>query len=94
MSRGFEVLSSVESGINGPHSGPDHRNGGSEDSHMIAVSECAEHAKNTQTPTMAIVIPARGVQRPKSRSTPAIAAIRWGRLGANLAFSRRCEAPK
>jgi hypothetical protein len=30
---GFEVLSSVESGINGPHSGPDHRNGGSEDSH-------------------------------------------------------------
>ena len=43
---------------------------------MIAVSECAEHAKNTQTPTMAIVIPASGVQRPKSRSTPAIAAIR------------------
>jgi hypothetical protein len=42
---------------------------------MIAVSEC-EHAKNTQTPTMAIVIPASGVQRPRSRSTPAIAAIR------------------
>ena len=43
---------------------------------MIAVSECAEHAKNTQTPTMAIVIPASGVQRPRNRNTPAIAAIR------------------
>ena len=30
---GFEVLSAVESGINGPHSGPDHRHGGSKDSH-------------------------------------------------------------
>jgi len=53
---------------------------------MIAVSECAEHTKNTQTPTMAIVIPASGVQRPRSRSTPAVAAIRQGRLGANLPF--------
>ncbi len=61
---------------------------------MIAVSECAEHAKNTQTPTMAIVIPATGVQRPKSRSTPATAAIRWGRLSVNLALSGTCVAPK
>ena len=38
---------------------------------MIAVSECAEHAKNSQIPTMAIVIPATGVQRPRSSSTPA-----------------------
>jgi len=59
---------------------------------MIAVSECAEHAKNTQTPTMAVVIPANGVQRPRSRNTPGTAAIRYGRLGANLACSRRCEA--
>ena len=60
---------------------------------MIAVSECAEHAKNTQTPTMAIVIPASGVQRPRSRSTPAVAAIRQGRLGANLAFSMEMRGP-
>ena len=43
---------------------------------MIAVSECAEHAKKTQTPTMAIVIPANGVQNPRNRNTPAMAAIR------------------
>ena len=61
---------------------------------MIAVSECVEHAKkNIQTPTMAMVIPASGVLRPKSRNTPAIAAIRNGRFVANLALSRRCEAP-
>ncbi len=36
---------------------------------MIGVSECAEHAKNTQTPTIAIVIPASGVQRPRNRNT-------------------------
>ena len=30
---GFEVFSAVKSGINGPHSGPDHRHGGSKDSH-------------------------------------------------------------
>ncbi len=42
----------------------------------IAVSEYAEHAKNNQTPTMAIVIPASGVQRPRSKSTAAMAAIR------------------
>ena len=29
----FEVLSSVESGIDGPHAGSDHRRGGSKDSH-------------------------------------------------------------
>ena len=29
---------------------------------MIAVNECAEQVKNTQTPTMAIVAPATGVQ--------------------------------
>jgi len=60
---------------------------------MIAVSECAEHAKNTQTPTMATVIPATGVQRPSSKNMPAIAAIRYGRLGANLLLSITCEAP-
>ena len=43
---------------------------------MIAVSEYAEDAKNAQTPTMAIVIPASGVQRPRSSSTPATAAMR------------------
>ncbi len=32
-SRVFEVLSAVESGINGPHSGSDHRHCSSEDSH-------------------------------------------------------------
>ena len=54
---------------------------------MIGVSECVEHPKkNTQTPTMAMVIPASGVQRPRRRKTPAIAAIRNGRFVANLAF--------
>ena len=77
MSRVFEVFSAVESGIDRPHSGSDHRRGGSKDEPaMIAVSECAEHAKNIQTPTMAMVIPASGVQRPRSRNTPATAAIR------------------
>lgn len=33
VSWGFEVLPAVESGINGPHAGPDHRHGGSKDSH-------------------------------------------------------------
>lgn len=33
MSRVLEVLSAVESSINGPHSGPDHRDCSSEDSH-------------------------------------------------------------
>jgi len=61
---------------------------------MIAVSECAEHAKNTQTPTMAIVIPASGAQRPRSRNTPPTAATRYGRLGANLDVASRCVAPK
>lgn len=61
---------------------------------MIAVSEWDEDTKNTQTPMMAVVIPAKGVQRPKNKSTPAMAAIREGRLRANLAFSWRCEAPK
>ena len=61
---------------------------------MIAVSECAEHAKNTQTPRMAIVIPASGVHRPRSRNTPAIAAITQARLGDNVADLRRCVIPQ
>ena len=60
---------------------------------MIDVSECAEDAKNTQTPRIAIVIPANGVQRPRNRNIPAIAAIRYGRLESKLAFSNRCDAP-
>ena len=50
---------------------------------IIAVSELPNDAKDIQTSTMAIVIPATGVHRPKSRSMPATAAIRWGRLGVD-----------
>jgi len=60
---------------------------------MIAVSECAEHRKNIQTPTTEIAIPATGVHRPRNRNTPAIAAIAYGMFDANPAFSRRCEVP-
>ena len=35
---------------------------------VIAVSEWAEHAMNTHTPTMAIVIPAAGVQKTATES--------------------------
>ena len=38
MSRALEVFPAVESSINGPHSRPDHRHCGSEDSH----DDCGE----------------------------------------------------
>ena len=60
---------------------------------MIDISECAEHAKNTHRPRIAIVIPVNGVQRPRNKNIPAIAAIRYGRLESKLAFSNRCDAP-
>jgi len=59
---------------------------------MIDVSECAEHAKNTQTPRIAIVIPASGVQRPRNSNMPVTAAIRQGTLEGSLA-SKRCDVP-
>ena len=61
---------------------------------MIAVNECTEQVKNTQIPTMAIVVPATGVHRPSSRNTPPTDAIRQGNLGANIATSRRCVIPQ
>jgi hypothetical protein len=42
----------------------------------MAVSEFPDHANNIQTSTVAIVIPAIGVQRPRRRNTPATAAIK------------------
>ena len=38
---------------------------------IIAVSELPNDAKNIQTSTMAIVMPATGVQRPRRSSVPA-----------------------
>ena len=61
---------------------------------MTAVSELPNDAEKTQTSTMAITIPARGVQRPRSRNTAETAATRCGRFGANLEVSRRCVAPQ
>jgi hypothetical protein len=40
----------------------------------MAISEFPDHAKNIQTSTVAIVIPASGVHRPTRRSMPATAA--------------------
>ena len=45
---------------------------------IIAVNELPNDRKNIQISTRAIVIPATGVHRPKSRSMPVTAAIRWG----------------
>ena len=60
----------------------------------MAISELPNDAKNIQTSTVAIVIPATGVQSPRRSSVPATAATRCGRLGANLVGSRKCVAPK
>ena len=57
---------------------------------MIAVSECPADAKNTQAPAIAIVIPASGVHKPTRRSSPATPAMRYGKLGANLAAASEC----
>ena len=76
MSRVLQVFSAVEFGINRPHSGSDHRHGGSKDSQHDGVSEFADHANDIQTRTVAIVIPATGVQSPRRRNTPATAAIK------------------
>jgi len=43
---------------------------------------------------MAIVIPATGVHRPKSRNMPAAAASAWSAFGVVVAVSRNGEAPK
>ena len=57
---------------------------------IIAVSECPLDAKNTHTPAMAMVIPASGVHKPRRRNTAATPAIRYRKLGANLAGASKC----
>ncbi len=42
----------------------------------MAISEFPDHANDIQTSTVAIVIPATGVQSPRRRNTPATAAIK------------------
>ena len=43
---------------------------------MMAVSEFPDHANDIHSSTVAIVIPATGVQRPRRRNTPATAAVK------------------
>ena len=43
---------------------------------MMAISEIPDHASDIQTSTVAIVIPATGVQRPRRRNAPVTARIK------------------
>lgn len=61
---------------------------------MIAVNECpGQTAKNIQIPTIEIMVPATGVQRPRNRNAAAADAIRKGSLVVRLAGSTRCKIP-
>ena len=42
----------------------------------MAISQLPDHANAIQASTVAIVIPATGVQRPRRRNTPATDAIK------------------